>query len=140
MSHEALEVHEHTFVSGPRNRSGVGKDGKWHIGGEKIRHSHPEGSAPHTHPGSGPSFYGYRKPKVTKRPTGEQLEVILRTEEENSFELVLTDSAILNGDPDSPIGNTPIDVLGFPAADRMMGGFRLKCIVRDERTSTSGAA
>lgn len=137
MSYETLEVHEHTFVSGPRNRSGVGKDGKWHIGGERIRHSHPGGSVPHTHPSSGPSFYGYRKLKVTKRPTGEQLEVIPRTEEENTFELVITDSATMNGI--TPIGNTPLEELGFPAADRMMSGCRLKCVIRDERTSAGGA-
>lgn len=133
----ALEVHEHFFVSGPRSKNGYGKDGKWVE--NRIRHSHPDGSVPHAHPGSGPSFYGYRARKVTQKPTGEQLEFIPRTEEENSFELVITDSAILNGDPDSPIGNTPIDVLGFPAAGRMMAGSRLKCIVRDVRTS-GGAA
>lgn len=32
-----------------------------------------------------------------------------------------------------PIGNTPLDVLGFPAAQSMILGSRMKCNVRDER-------
>lgn len=130
---EPLEIHEHIFVSGPRSASGIGKDGKWHVGGEHIKHSHAGGSVPHTHPATGPSFYGYRASKVTKRPTGEQgLQVIPRTEEENTFELIVTDSALIHGK--TPIGDTPLESLGFPAAERMMAGCRMKCIVRDERT------
>jgi hypothetical protein len=125
-----FETHEHFFVSGPRSKSGYGKDGKWQE--NRIRHSHPEGNVPHTHPATGPSFYGYRNPKFTKRPTGEQMEVILRTPEENTFELIITDSALIHGE--TPIGNTPIEVLGFPAAQRMVDSFGLTCIIRDERT------
>src|SRR2546430_14945474 len=84
---ETLEVHEHVFVSGPRRKSGYGKDGKWHTCGETIRHSHPGGNVPRNHPHTGPSYYGYRTPKVTKRPIGEQgLEVISRTDEQNRSE------------------------------------------------------
>lgn len=126
-----LEMHEHVFVSGHRSHSGMGKDGKWHLTGEHIRHSHHGGSSPHTHPETGPSFYGYCTPKVTNKPEGEPLDLILRTEEENTFELIVTDSALIHGE--TPIGQTPIAVLGFPAAERMLQGHRLICIVRDER-------
>lgn len=134
-----FEVHTHSFVSGQRSESGYGKDGKWHVCGEKISHSHPGGSAPHTHPNTGPSYYGHRKPKVTAKPTGEQFETIPRSDEENTFDLVITDSAKLGGV--TPIGDTPIENISMFAAEVMKGAFRLKCIVRDERkrSGRSGA-
>jgi hypothetical protein len=133
-----FELHTHYFVSGPRNKSGLGKDGKWHVGGEVISHSHPGGSVPHRHADTGPSCYGYRTPKVTAKPKGEQLDLIVLTEEESSFELIVTDSAQLGNPVGSaehftPIGNIPLGNVLSPAADRMKRGFRLKCIVRDER-------
>lgn len=127
-------LHTHYFCSGPRHKSGYGKDGKWHEGGETITHSHPGGSIPHTHPHTGPSNYGYCH-KFTKRPKGEQdHEVIPRTEEENTFELVITDSALI-GAPGKlvPIGDMPIENILSPAADRMVNTFGMKCVVRDER-------
>jgi hypothetical protein len=133
-------MHEHHFVSGPRSRAGYGADGQWRE--TKIRHSHSGGDVPHKHAHTGPAHYGYRARKTTARPNGEQLEVVALMKEESCFELVITDSAIINGDPDNPIGSTPVDVLGFPAADRMTGCFGMTCIVRDERTSakaTGGA-
>jgi hypothetical protein len=127
---EILEVHSHCFVSGPRSHAGY-RNGVWTE--TTFSHSHPGGSEPHRHPDTGPSFYGYCKPKVTKRPTGYQgLEVVPLTEEENTFELIVTDSALIHGE--TPIGDTPVEALGFPAAERMMSGHRLKCIIRDERT------
>lgn len=116
----SLEVHEHLILN--RNFSPC----------PRVKHSHPGGGIPHTHPHTGPSFYGYRKPKVTTRPTGPQLQWIAIPDEELSFEVVITDSALINGE--TPIGNTPLEDLSIPAADRMVGGFRLRCIVRDERT------
>jgi len=130
-----FEVHEHWFVSGPRSTAGY-RNGKWTE--PKFTHSHPGGGVPHRHPNTGPSFYGHRKPKVTKRPTGEQFELVAMTEEESSFELVITDSAI-NGAWDGrrivkfPASDTPIEDIHMPAAERMKVGSRLKCIVRDER-------
>lgn len=135
----SFEVHQHCFVSGPRSGGGY-RNGKWDDG--KIAHSHPGGNIPHTHPNTGPSFYGYGKPRTTKRPNGEQFEMIARAEEENTFTLVVTGSALVSnvvpagGKEKSrlvPIGNTPIEALGFPAAHHMMSKFRMKCVVRDER-------
>lgn len=125
-----LEVHEHCFVSGPRSRAHYDGTGQWVE--TKFTHSHPGGGIPHTHPQTGPAFYGYRKPKVRTRPTGEQFQWVAIPEEKQSFELVITDSALLSGK--TPIGNTPLEELHMPAADCMIAGFRLKCIVRDERT------
>jgi hypothetical protein len=45
---DALEIHEHHFVRGPRSTAHYGKDGKWHE--TKFAHSHPGGSKPHGHP------------------------------------------------------------------------------------------
>lgn len=129
-----FRVHEHFFVSGPRSNGGYDKGGKWITG--RFSHSHAGGSVPHTHPETGPSCYGGRKQKLTTRPTGEQMEMILRTPEENTFELIITDSALIHGE--TPIGNTPIEALGFPAAQRMVDSFGLTCVIRDERTG--GAA
>src|SRR6185503_7787908 len=111
-SPEALEVHSHHFVSGPRGSAHYDRSGKWVE--TKLTHSHPGGSTPHEHPHTGPSFYGYRQPKVTKRPTGEQFELVPLSEEDTTFELIITDSALIHGE--IPIGNTPVEALGFPAA------------------------
>lgn len=110
----------------------------------RIKHSHHGGGIPHRHPNCGPSFYSYhgypgyrgKPPKTTNKPIGEQREYEAMSEEESSFELVITDSAIRYDENFNsvPIGNTPIDQIWMPAADRMMRGSRLRCIVRDERT------
>lgn len=129
---ENFELHSHHFVSGPRSTAHYDRSGKWIEA--KFTHSHPGGGIPHTHPATWPAFYGYRQPKVTAKPKGEQFDWVAIPEEEQSFDLIITDSAILNGDRDKPTGNTPVEQIVMPAADRMMGGFRLKCNVRDERT------
>jgi hypothetical protein len=98
----------------------------------KFTHSHPGGGIPHSHPHTGPAFYGYRKPRVTTRPIGEQFQWVAPSEQQQSFELIITDSAMLSGK--TPIGNTPLEQLHLPAADAMVAGFRMKCIVRDERS------
>jgi hypothetical protein len=123
-----LEVHSHHFVSGPRATAHYAS-GKWVE--TKFTHSHPGGGIPHEHPHTGPAFYGYRKPKITTKATGEQFQWVAIPEERLSFDLVITDSAMLSGK--TPIGDTPLDQIFMPAADRMMSGFRMKCIVRDER-------
>lgn len=125
------ELHQHFFTSGPRATAHC-EQGEWCE--PKFEHSHPGGGVPHKHPNTGPSFYGYRKPKSTRNPKGEQLEVIVLSEEESSFDLVVTDSAITyEGGKAVLIGNRSLESLGFPAAERMISGSRLKCIVRDER-------
>jgi hypothetical protein len=95
----AYEVHSHVFVSGPRH-GGHYENNKWHTG--EFSHSHPQGSTPHTHPQTGPSSYGYgwargKSNKLTAKPTGEQMPPIPLTEEENTFELIVTDSALIHG-------------------------------------------
>lgn len=119
------EVHEHSFVSGGRR--------------DRISHSHPGGSTSHTHPNTGPSRYpGHRfsKPNVTAKPSGEQFETIPRTDEENTFDLVITDSARYFNEKNEHvlIGHMPIDNIRMFAAETMKGAFRMKCNVRDERT------
>lgn len=122
-----LVVHQHAFVTGPRV-GGHYEKGEWCTG--ELRHSHPGGDVPHEHPETGPS-YGYRTAKFTAKPIGEQFELVPLSEEDQSFELIITDSAMINAT--TPIGDTPLKALGFPAAERMMTNCRLKCIVRDER-------
>jgi hypothetical protein len=147
-SQREYQIHEHSFVVGPRSKSGIGRDGKWHVCGEVVRHSHVGGHVPHTHPETGPSFYGYGAVKTSKRPIGEQgLPVIPRTEQEQTFELIVMDSALMSvavpmGEKIPglvPLGDTPIEALGFPAADRMISGFKMQCVVRDERKNARRA-
>lgn len=99
-----------------------------------ILHEHTFVSGPRSTP-------GYRNGVWTgntfshSHPGGD----VPRTEDENTFELIVTDSALTNG-PDGkliPIGDTPIEALGFPAADRMMRSFGMRCIVRDERKAVN---
>jgi hypothetical protein len=126
---EQFEMHEHVFISGPRQNARYVKN-EW-VDDRKLVHSHMGGSVPHAHPHTGPSYYGHGKRKFSAKPKGEQLSYVALSEEETSFELVITDSALIHGK--TPIGDTPVEALGFPAAERMMTGSRLKCIVRDER-------
>jgi hypothetical protein len=69
------------------------------------------------------------------RPTGEQMQWVAIPEEELSFDLVITDSALLSGK--IPIGNTPLNEIFMPAADVMQAGFRLRCNVIDARKGAS---
>jgi hypothetical protein len=89
-----LEVHEHSFITGPRANK------EWL---RKLVHSHPGGDVPHKHPETGCGSYtidkdewfratglrGGGRKKFTVRPSGEQLPAIPRTAEENSFEIVV---------------------------------------------------
>lgn len=135
---DQFEIHSHHFTSGPRSSAGY-RNGKWED--TKFSHSHPGGSRPHRHPNCGPSNYGYRKPKVTKRPNGEQFLLVPMSEEESSFELIITDSAkpmpTLNpktGKYESPdIHSLSVEEMRMPAAETVKLGSRLTCIVRDER-------
>lgn len=92
----ALEVHSHCIISGPRANI---------IGRNEIMHSHEGGERSHEHPDCGPSSYtidkddwlnvtgmiGGGRKKFTHNPTGEQLEFIPRTPEQNQFEVIFCD-------------------------------------------------
>lgn len=125
-------LHTHHFVRGPRSSARY-RGGVWCE--TKFTHSHEGGDVAHTHPETGPSFYAYRSPKRTKKPNGEQFaEMTPLTDEERTFEVVITDSALKSThDGLVPIGDTPVEALGFPAADRMMVEGRMICVIRDER-------
>lgn len=89
---KSYEQHEHVFIRGPRAGSAYRN---------KIVHSHEGGDVPHAHPDTGPGSYvidkdewyratgmrGGGRKTFTKQPEGEQLPYILRTPEENSFEV-----------------------------------------------------
>lgn len=87
----ALEVHEHSFVSGPRAARI----------GSHVSHSHAGGGRPHSHPNTGPCTYtidkddwlratglrGGGRKKFTATPEGEQLQLVER--EPKSFEVII---------------------------------------------------
>lgn len=84
-----LEIHEHSFISGP-NANGPNS---------KFSHSHSGGNIPHEHPETGPSCYtidkdewrkatglrGGGRKKFTAEPTGKQMEWIPLTHEQSHF-------------------------------------------------------
>ncbi|HEY1814848.1 MAG TPA: hypothetical protein VGG74_21020 [Kofleriaceae bacterium] len=77
-----LEMHEHSYISGPNAR--------WAGERSKLRHSHEGGDRPHEHEHTGPSYYtidkddwyrrtglrGGGRKQFTVRATGLQLPVI----------------------------------------------------------------
>jgi hypothetical protein len=81
VSNGPFEVHEHTFLSGPRAKFSPA---------ERLVHSHEGGERPHQHAEVGPATYtidkddwfrltGFRgggKKTFTKRPSGEQLPIV----------------------------------------------------------------
>lgn len=70
------ELHEHTDLSRhPYTR---------------IRHAHPNGSTPHSHPETGPACYDRRK-QYRVKPNGPQLDYIPRPESESTFHVVFVD-------------------------------------------------
>lgn len=90
-SPKSFEVHEHSFVSGPRaNRS------------ERLVHSHEQGEIPHQHPHTGPAVYtidkdewacatggvvGGSRKRFTAEPEGEQLARVELEDWQKSFEI-----------------------------------------------------
>lgn len=77
------EVHEHAYTSGPEQR----KPRK--PGAPELVHSHEGGDMPHAHPDTGRSRYGQNK--LTKKPTGPQLERIAIAPERNTFRVIFVD-------------------------------------------------
>lgn len=123
----ALEVHRHTFVSGPRaDRMDA-----------TFSHSHEGGSRTHRHPETGPATYtidqdewfretGWRgggRKAFTAQPTGRQLPWIEPTAQEKTFEVIVA------GPPTPELGNGP----GIALPMRLMLQFGLTPIVRGDR-------
>lgn len=93
---QRLEVHEHSFIEGPRSRYGGRPEGC-------LVHSHPGGDQPHQHPQTGPASYtidqddwarttglrGGGRKEFTDKPTGEQLPLIELAEWQKSFDVVV---------------------------------------------------
>lgn len=130
-----LEVHEHSFIRGPRaNRLG-----------SSLQHSHEGGDVPHSHLDTGPAGYtidkdewlratglsGGGRKKFTKAPTGEQFPVIPRTPEESSFEVIVCD-------PPAPPGFTG-EGGGHHAVARMVLAFGLRPVVKPSPTLSKEA-
>lgn len=121
-----LEVHEHSYVSGPNaNKSWL----------RRLVHSHEGGNKPHEHEHSGPACYtidkdewlratglkGGGRKKFTKAPTGPQMS--LNPCEPMTFEVIVHESAIPAGGATGP-GIAPIAriELAFGARARMRKG------------------
>jgi hypothetical protein len=93
-----FEIHEHWYVSGPKSRLSPGP---------RLVHSHEGGNTPHDHSQTGPGCYtidrdewsartglrGGSRKKFTDKPTGEQLPQRSRTDEENSFDVIIVGDA-----------------------------------------------
>lgn len=93
----ALEVHNHSFISGPRSGFANSKP---------LAHSHEGGNAPHQHPDCGPASYtvdrdawraatgldGGGRKRYTAKPTGDQLPVVPLEDWEKSFDVVVVDT------------------------------------------------
>lgn len=90
---ERMEVHEHTFISGPRGA---------HHSDRTIVHSHPGGNDPHQHEHTGPACYtidkadwhrmsggveGGSEKIFTTAPEGEQLPIVELEDWQKSFEI-----------------------------------------------------
>lgn len=120
-----LEVHSHSFVSGPRCGGHYEKNG-WHTG--TFSHSHEEGNVPHEHPHTGPACYratglrGGGRKKFTAKPSGEQLPYIAKDPE--SFEVIIC------GDPTPELGEGP----GIALPERIAQTFKAPYTIRDARS------
>jgi hypothetical protein len=98
---KSLEVHEHTYVSGPRANGGKYIGGKWQK--STFSHSHEGGNIRHQHVATGPATYtidkdawfrstglrGGGRKKFTAKPTGEQLPIRELAEWQQSFVVVI---------------------------------------------------
>jgi len=132
-----FEVHEHSFVSGPRVGGHYEADGKWHTG--SFAHSHEGGSEPHAHPQTGPASYtidkdewhratgipvGGGRRQYTRTPTGEQMPWVELEDWQKHFEVIIA------GDPKPELGEGP----GIALPERIAQTFRMSYTVRDERS------
>lgn len=97
-----LEVHEHSFVSGPRS-GGHYENNAWHTG--TFSHSHEGGDVRHEHPHTGPASYtidkddwaratglrGGGRKKFTAKPSGEQMPIVQLGAADASFQVIVCD-------------------------------------------------
>lgn len=135
-----LEVHEHHIIRGPR----ANRTGGWPAGmGSKFSHSHEGGSAPHSHPDTGPAAYtidkdewaratglrGGGRKRFTARPSGEQFPLV--QQEPQSFDVFIV------GDPPAPreVNGTLVQEIGPGIAlpTRIASTFRMTARVHDLR-------
>jgi hypothetical protein len=122
-----LEVHEHSYTSGPRaNRPG-----------SKFSHSHEGGDVPHQHPATGPGCYtidkdawfratglcGGGRKKFTAKATGECLPIRELEDWQKSFVVVV-------GPPTPERMGAGPDV-ALPA--RMILSFGMTCEVKEKQ-------
>lgn len=131
-----FEVHQHTFVSGPRAGGHYERDGQWHTG--SFSHAHDGGNVPHAHPDTGPASYtidkddwrratllhGGGRKTFAAQPTGEQLPIVALTEAQQTFEVRCTGRV-----PPGWVGEGG----GFATAARMALAFKMRPIVIDAR-------
>jgi hypothetical protein len=122
-----FEVHEHSFVSGPRS-SGPSS---------KFSHSHDGGSEPHQHPNTGPASYtidrdewrrmtgliGGARKQYTFKASGEQLPIVALSEDQKAFEVIVV------GDGGAAAARGARGPGVAPAA-RMMLQFGMKAVVK----------
>jgi len=88
-----LEVHEHSYISGPNAN----------ISGRKVVHSHEGGDRPHQHEHTGPAsrtidkdewnartgLRGGGRKKFTARPTGPQMAPLALQPDQLSYEIII---------------------------------------------------
>jgi hypothetical protein len=130
-----LEVHSHSFVSGPRSGGHYERDGKWHTG--TFEHSHEGGNDAHTHADCGPAHYtidkdewarttglrGGGRKKFTAQPTGEQFPIEELEDWQKSFDVIIV------GDPTPEYGTGP----GIALPERIAQSFKSSYRVIDGR-------
>ena len=124
MQERRLEVHEHTYVSGPNaNRSPC----------RKVVHSHADGTRPHQHPDTGPATYtidkdewfsktgliGGGRKKYTASPSGEQLPIVELEDWQRSFDIIIDEESLERFHRESA---SPVTGPGLAPAFRMILG------------------
>lgn len=124
---KGLEVHEHSFIRGPR---------AMHLG--RVAHSHEGGDVPHSHPDTGPATFtidkdewfkktglrGGGRKRFTAKPTGVQLEIIPREPGEDDFDIIIVTK------PGEPIPDLEGSAVGLTAERlRLAHGARVRRVL-----------
>lgn len=119
---KSYEVHEHSFISGPRANRGM-----------HLVHSHEGGGKPHQHEPTGPACYTIDKDEwkartglkgggrkvFAKAPSGEQLPVVELEDWQKSFEVIVDESAA------RMCAEQSVGGAGIAPAARMVLGFKM---------------
>ncbi len=141
---KTLEVHRHTFVSGPRSHGMFIQTTQETT--STFHHSHVDGHRGHRHPDTGPACFDIDKDEwfrttglkgggrktFTAKPSGEQFALVALTEQESTFKLIVGTPTPSVGQP-GYLGEGP----GIALPARMMLAFDLACVVKD---GTKGGA